>query len=275
MKGELDDCDRRCSGAADSEAIRSACTSPARFARLVLTVAVVGLLVYFVGSRTSARRCSRSSSRSASRWAFFVGANLLFNLAYGAWTLFLTIVGFVVGFVTFLVLDGNQVLRELDPRPWLWALIGGGGARAAALLPDRARCRERVPRLLARPSPASAGSACSSPSPSTRLDQPATRLGQAAGLHRHRRGDRCRIGVAAPPDAPQTPSRAALDRRAIGWLIGAWGGADLGSGSHRGSAHRHGHPARRDRRSPRHVAHSRRRARRRARSSSGRGPGSS
>ena len=39
--------------------------------------------------------------------------------------MFSTIAGFAVGFVVFLVLDGNRLLRDLSPRPWAWALIGG------------------------------------------------------------------------------------------------------------------------------------------------------
>jgi hypothetical protein len=57
----------------------------------------------------------------------FVGANKLF------------------GFVTFLVLDGNRVLRDLDPRPWAWAVIGG--AAAGAVLFALSAPREQVARM--------------------------------------------------------------------------------------------------------------------------------
>ncbi len=108
---------------------------PGTIARVALSVALIVLLVYFIGISDIAATILKVIVAVGVSMGIIVGLNLLFNLVYDKWTLFLTIVGFVVGFVTFLVLDGDQVLRELDPRPWAWALIGGGAGAAA--LPDR------------------------------------------------------------------------------------------------------------------------------------------
>ena len=103
---------------------------PGTIARVVLTATVVGLLVYFVGISAIAATILKVIVAVGVSMGIIVGLNLLFNLVYDKWTLFLTIVGFVVGFVTFLVLDGDQVLRELEPRPWAWAVIGGAAGAA-------------------------------------------------------------------------------------------------------------------------------------------------
>ena len=73
-----------------------------------------------------------------------VGLNLLFNMVYDRWTAFVTIVGFVIGFVTFLVLDGTGRCAS-STCSWAWALIGGIAAATASCLPSAQR--QPVPRF--------------------------------------------------------------------------------------------------------------------------------
>src|SRR5262245_45772005 len=103
----------------------------AAWMRIVVGVAVTAFLVYYVGPRTVGATVLKVVAAVGISAAFFIGANKLFDLAYGAWTWFCTIAGFVVGAVAFGVLDGDHVLRELPGRPWLWALIGGAVTGAA------------------------------------------------------------------------------------------------------------------------------------------------
>ena len=116
------------------------------------------------------------------------------------------------------------------------ATVGVGGDRRRRGGRRDVRCigavRRTGPRARGSDSPASAASACSSPSPSTTADQPGldwakllvcTAIGAAIGA---------RPGAAAAPDAPAGARSARRSSAArIGWLIGAWGGADLGGGT--------------------------------------------
>ena len=116
-------------------------------------------------------------------------------------------IGFVIGVRHFLVLDGNRLLRELDPRPWAWAVIGGwprvlrcspllGAVRAT----DRATAGSDWSRC--------GGSACSSPSPSTTASQPGLDWAKLLVCTGDRCGDRAGVGAAAPADAAAGASLA-------------------------------------------------------------------
>ena len=201
---------------------------PGTIARVVLTVALIGLLVYFIGISDIAATILKVVISVGVSMGIIVGLNLLFNLVYDKWTLFLTIVGFVIGFVTFVILDGDRVLRELEPRPWAWAVIGGlAGAGALFLI---GAVREPVPRLwLGLAAFAGVGVVVAVAIDET--DQPGldwakllvcTAIGVAIGAG---------LALLRRRTHRQTVFGAALVGGAIGWLIGAWGGADLGSGS--------------------------------------------
>ena len=157
-----------------------------------------------------------------------VGLNLLFNMVYDRWTAFLATIGFVLGALTFLVLDGNRLLRELDPRPWAWTLIGG--AAGAAVLAMLGAVRGRT----ARPWIGLAGCGGFGVLVAVAVDD-----SQYPGLDWGKllvcTGIGAAIGLGAALVRRRTTPHAlvcgAIVGAAVGWLIGAWGGADLGDGT--------------------------------------------
>ena len=118
--------------------------TPGIVARVVLTAGIVGLLVYYVGFSEIATTVAKVVVAVAISMGVIVGLNLLFNMVYDRWTAFLATIGFVLGALTFLVMDGNRLLRELDPRPWAWTVIGG--AAGAAVLAALGAVRQRTAR---------------------------------------------------------------------------------------------------------------------------------
>jgi ABC-type sugar transport system permease subunit len=200
---------------------------PGVIARTLLTAAIVALLVYYVGFAEIGTTILKVVVAVAVSMGLIVGLNLLFNMVYDRWTVFLTNVGLVIGFLTFLILDGNRVLRDLDPRPWAWAAIGG--VATATVLFVQGAVRDPIPKLwlgLAGFGGLGALLAFAVADPY----QPAldwtkllvcagvgAALGGLLGLRRRARSAGALGG--------------ALVGGAIGWLIGAWGGADFGRGS--------------------------------------------
>ncbi len=90
-------------------------------------VATVFGFFYLLGGRTSSFLNSPESSKFASTlWAvilavtvsavLFVGTNILFNQASKNYTLFKTLIGAVIGFVTFGLLDGNRLIQWVQGR---------------------------------------------------------------------------------------------------------------------------------------------------------------
>jgi alpha-glucoside transport system permease protein len=149
-------------------------------------------------------------------------------MVYDRWTLFLTIVGSVIGFVTFLVLDGNRTLRELDPRPWAWAVIGGLAAGAVLFL--LGAVREPVPRLWL----GIAGFAGLGVLVAVAVDDaylPGLDWGKLLVCTAAGAGIGVVIALLRHPIQAQTLFSGAVGGGALGWLVGAWGGADLGDGS--------------------------------------------
>ena len=140
--------------------------------------------------------------------------------------------GFVVGFVLLLVLDGNRLLRDLSPRPWAWAAIGGVALGAVMLAHQRTTratpcgCRSR--------SPGSPASACSAPwrstSRCTRASTGArcsccTAIGVGVGVLVRLLGGRREPATAAPRRRRRTRGwRTRLARRRAG------AGAELAGG---------------------------------------------
>src|SRR5262245_36254657 len=118
---------------------------PGVIARTLLTAAIVGLLVYYVGFSDIATTVLKVVVAVAVTMGLIVGLNLLFNTVYDRWTLFLANVGLVIGFLTFLILDANRVLRDIGPRPWVWVAIGG--VATAIVLFAQGAVRDRVPKL--------------------------------------------------------------------------------------------------------------------------------
>jgi ABC-type sugar transport system permease subunit len=202
--------------------------TPGIVARVVLTTGIVALLVYYVGFSEIATTVAKVVVAVAISMGIIVGLNLLFNMVYDRWTAFLATIGFVVGALTFLVMDGNRLLRELDPRPWAWTLIGG--VAGAAVLAALGAVRDRT----ARPWIGLAGCGGFGVLIAVAVDDSqypgldwgkllvCTGIGAAIGLGtallRGRTTPRALVGVA-------------VVGAALGWLIGSWGGADLGDGT--------------------------------------------
>jgi alpha-glucoside transport system permease protein len=201
---------------------------PGTIARFLLTVAVIGLLVYFVGFSDIATTILKVVVAVGISMGLIVGLNLLFNMVYDRWTLFLTIVGSGIGCVTFLVLDGNRTLRELDPRPWAWAVIGGLAAGAVLFL--LGAVREPVPRLWL----GIAGFAGLGVLVAVAVDDaylPGLDWGKLLVCTAAGAGIGVVIALLRHPIQAQTLFSGAVGGGALGWLVGAWGGADLGDGS--------------------------------------------
>ncbi len=105
--------------------------------RVVLAVAIVGFLLIYVGPTTIGATLLKAGTAVGITVVLFVGANKLFDLAYTRWTDFCAAAGFIVGFVVFLVLDGNRALRDIGWTGWLWAIIGGAATGTVLLARQR------------------------------------------------------------------------------------------------------------------------------------------
>jgi ABC-type sugar transport system permease subunit len=205
----------------------------AAWLRLLVAVWVIAFLVYYVGPRTIGATLFKVVAAVGISAAFFIAANKLFDLTYAAWTWFCTIAGFAVGFAAFAVLDGNHVLRELPARPWLWGLIGSvvvGGAMfvLTALVPND----EQSPNANPMRMPVAVGAFAAigvllavavTPDEQPALDWSKLLLCTAVGavafgaVRSPKGGSSRRIGLSA------------LAGAGVGWLVGAWGGADYSS----------------------------------------------
>ena len=95
---------------------------------------MLGGLVYFVGGQVLLETAIKIAVAVGISAGLFIVANKLFDLAYPRWALFAGLAGAGIGFISFLLLDGNRALRELPARPWLWALIGGVALGVAGLV---------------------------------------------------------------------------------------------------------------------------------------------
>jgi alpha-glucoside transport system permease protein len=205
----------------------------ATWLRLLLAVFVVTFLVYYVGPRATATTLFKVVAAVGISAAFFIAANKLFDLTYTAWTWFCAIAGFAVGFAAFAVLDGNHVLRELPARPWLWGLIGGlvvGGAMfvLAAVVPDDKGSTSPSPMRL----PVAVGAFAAigvvlavavSPDKQPALDWSKLLLCTAVSA--------VGFGLLQSPTSgsPRRLGLSAVTGAGVGWLIGAWGGAEYAS----------------------------------------------
>jgi alpha-glucoside transport system permease protein len=160
----------------------------------------------------------------------FVGANKLFDLTYDRWTLFASIAGFAVGFVTFLILDGNRLLRDLTPRPWAWAVIGGVATGVVMFAISSPRQQgARLPIAvggLAALGVLSALAVEESLRPSLDWGKLLGCTAIGAGL-----GVLVRLFSGRRGLQPRRLANAVVLGGALGWLIGAWGGAELSGGT--------------------------------------------
>lgn len=200
--------------------------TPLGIVKLIATVAVVFFLLYYVGPGNVAVTLLKVVAAVGISVALWVGANLLFNQAYDHWTQFATTCGFVVGFAAFIALDGNHILRELPARPWLWALIGGAALAAVMFGLSSARyVTARIP--IAVGGFAAIGLLVALGVTDSR--QPGldwvkllvcTALGVVIAVGRR---------LLTSTREPELLARSALVGGAVGWIIGAWGGATFRS----------------------------------------------
>ena len=213
-------------------------------------VALAAFLLYYVGPRNIAETSLKVALAVALTVAVWVGANLLFDQAYDRWTRFNTIVGAVLGFVGAFVAESNGSLKTLvdDPvRPFGSGLVRrhhrmehtAVRRQLVAVGTDRRCCprvgdvpAQRPAAALARLPLAVVGLTGFGLLTAFALDDsvwPALDWGTLLicagggavvfgliGLWRY--------GRAAAP-------LSVITGISVGWLVGAWGGADIGGGS--------------------------------------------
>jgi ABC-type sugar transport system permease subunit len=196
--------------------------SPAAIIKALLAAIVVAFLVYYVGPSNVGTTLLKVVAAVGISVALFVGANMLFNSAYSRWTQFATFCGAAVGFATFLVLDGNRAMRDIGPRPWVWAVVGGAALGVLLFLLSSARYPAlRLP--IAVGGFAAVGLLVALGVEEDR--QPAldwAKLLVCTGI-----GVAIAVGwrLLTKTTDPRRLTQSALTGGGVGWLVGAWGGA--------------------------------------------------
>jgi ABC-type sugar transport system permease subunit len=224
--------------------------------RLVVLVALATFLLYYVGPRDIAETAVKVLLVVVLTAALWIGANLLFDQTYGHWTRFNTIIGVGAGFLGFFVAEANGLFRTLfdrkvrffgqgvfdDVTGWrtrpldinglLWGLIGGAALGAVMFLLS-------VPRQqLARLPLAVVGFTAFGVLTAYAFDDSAwpaldwTKLWVCVGAGAVLFGliGVWRYGAARAP-------LSVLTGASVGWLVGAWGGGDVGTGNFLGVAY--------------------------------------
>ncbi len=218
--------------------------------RLLVFVALAAFLLYYVGPRDMSQTSLKVALAVVVTVALWVGANLLFDQAYDRWTRFNTIVGVGVGFLCYFVAESNGSLRTLVDNPvrpfgsglvddvtgWvtrpfdvnslLWGLIGGAALGLVMFLLSAPR------QQLTRLPLAVIGFTGFGLLTAYALDDsvwPALDWGKlltcaAGGAVVFGLIGFWRYGRAAVP-------LSVITGIAVGWLVGAWGGADIGAGN--------------------------------------------
>jgi alpha-glucoside transport system permease protein len=207
--------------------------------RFIVLIAIIAFLGVYVGPSALLETLIKVAVAVILSAALFVGANLLFDLAYDRWALFNTIVGAICGFVLFGVLDNMGVLRPLydqrlniagqgpfDVNGWLWALIGGAALALVMFLLSAPRQQlARLPLAVIGFTAFGILTAFAFDE-SVRPELDFTKLFICVALGAVLMGG---IGLARG-GAAQAP-KSALTGAGIGWLVGAWGGGNIGDGN--------------------------------------------
>jgi ABC-type sugar transport system permease subunit len=218
--------------------------------RLLVLGSLAAFLLYYIGPRDIAETTVKVALAVALTAALWVGANLLFDQTYDHWTRFNTIIGAGLGFVGYFVAESNDLLRTLVDEPvepvgqgvfddvtgWvtrpldvnslLWGLIGGATLGLVMFLLSAPR------QQLARLPLALLGFTGFGLLTAYALDEsayPALDWGKLVicvaggaavfgliGLWRH---------------GPAVAPLSVVTGVAVGWLVGAWGGGDIGDGN--------------------------------------------
>lgn len=218
--------------------------------RLLVLGGLAVFLLYYVGPRDIAETTVKVIFAVALTAALWVGANLLFDQAYDHWTRFNTVLGVALGSVAFFVAEANGAFdtltdhrfnppgqgvfdditgwktRPFDVNGLLWGLIGGAALGVVMFLLSAPRAR------LARLPLAVVGWTAFGVLAAVALDEstwPALDWGKllvSAGVGAAVFGlvGLWRRGAAVAP-------LSALSGAAVGWFLGAWGGADIGAGN--------------------------------------------
>jgi len=213
--------------------------TPASTARMLLLLAILSFLGIYVGPRDMTSTLLKVLVAVAISAAVFIGANLLFDQAYSRWAFFNVMVGAIGGFLFYAILECNGLFRQLydkrvniagggpyDINAWLWGLIGG--AAAALVLFALSAPRQQLARL-----PISTigftlfgvlTAYAFKPAARPALDWTKLWLCVAIGVVVLGVIGLLRGGTKLAP-------LSALSGLGFGWLIGAWGGGDIGRGN--------------------------------------------
>ncbi len=228
---------------------------PSRFTfgsvtRMLVLVALAAFLLYYVGPRDIAQTTLKVAAIVVLTAALWVGANLLFDQAYDHWTRFNTIIGVTAGLVGYWVAEANGLFRSLydkrvriggqgqldDVVGWrtqpfavnglLWGLIGGAALGLVMFLLSAPR------QQLARFPLAVVGFIAFGFLTAYAFDESAwpqldwTKLWVCVGAGVVVFGliGLWRYGREAAP-------LSVITGAGVGWLVGAWGGGDVGSGN--------------------------------------------
>jgi alpha-glucoside transport system permease protein len=206
--------------------------------RLVVIAGIVAFLGFYVGPGEMAETLLKVAIAVALSALLFIAANRLFDLAYPNWPLFNALTGVAVGFVLFVVLDNNGVLRTpineptevlgmgpWDLNPWLWGLLGGAALGVVMFLLSAPRDRAaRMPlAVLGFGGFGVVLSLSVNEAHQPSIDWAKLAICAAIGAVVFG-GIGLRKGVAHA-------ERALLTGIGVGWLVGAWGGAEIGAGN--------------------------------------------
>jgi alpha-glucoside transport system permease protein len=218
--------------------------------RLLVFIALAAFLLYYVGPRDISQTALKVAAAVVLTAALWVGANLLFDQAYDHWTRFNTILGAALGFAGYFIAESNGHLRTLVDNPvrpagagvfdtitgWatgsfdinslLWGLIGGAALGLVMFLLSAPR--QQVARLpLAVVGFTAFGLLTAfafDESVYPALDWSKLLVCTAVGVAVFGLIGLWRYGRAAAP-------LSVITGLGVGWLIGAWGGADIGDGN--------------------------------------------
>jgi alpha-glucoside transport system permease protein len=218
--------------------------------RLLVFVALAAFLLYYVGPRDMSQTSLKVALAVVLTLALWVGANVLFDQAYDHWGRFNTILGVVLGFFGYFIADSNGSLRAIVDKPvrpfgtglietitgWkthaldvnslLWGLIGGGALGLVMFLLSAPRQRfARLPLAVVGFSAFGFLTAFAlDDSVWPALDWGKLLVCAAGGAVAFGLIGLWRQGRVAAP-------LSVITGVAVGWLVGAWGGADIGAGN--------------------------------------------
>lgn len=218
--------------------------------RAVVFVALAVFLLYYVGPRDLAETALKVALAVVLTAALWVGANVLFDQAYDHWTRFNTVLGGALGFVAYFVAEANGAFgtltdhrfnppgqgvfddvtgwrtRPFDINGLLWGLIGGAALGLVMFLLSAPRARlARLPLAVVGWTAFGVLTAVAlDESVRPALDWAKLLVAFAVGVVLFGVIGLWRLGPAAAP-------LSGLTGAAVGWFLGAWGGADIGAGS--------------------------------------------